>query len=1199
MAFPTSPMNGQRYGQYIYNASVQAWEIFPSNEETLNKVEILESNNILGKNDDPVSNFSDSAILLNERDRAFSLSHDPQTRWNYENFEDLHDGRGSGELIVRGDCESSTPPMIFGETVPYTTNASLELSNVQVYSGNYSYKCSIVSGSVTTVIHFEDVGTTVGTDLHGLLTGVNYIFKLKTYVPSGQTLAPSSIKIQIYNYITSWVLLDSTDLSTTNSWEEIESEFLIDPFATGIIIRILINGSSGSDNDYFYIDGVSLKTIGTADLEQKINNLIERGDCESTTPPMIFGETVPLTTDATFARSSDQAYEGTYSYKMTKTSAAGGTTSRVYLVDDISSADLHGLIAGLEYTIVAQVYIPSSGGPAASETKLYIQSGNGGFTNSDVDTASEQDEWEELTATLTLDSSDDRFRIIILLETTAALNEYIYIDNIRLYPTSQSCLLPSSNISLLEDARIGTVDNPHAKYWPGQSAYIGAARENLVPFPNELNKWENANSAAVELATNEKFKNYEFSKVICTSTSAAYVIQKVTFTVSTGSVQAILRRGTGNGGSQLRIYDYTDAIIRGRVVITWKTGAVSFDGGATHTDSEWLDDDTIFVRFVANDIVPGNTNRVLLYPATTEAAGEYVFITAIQVEDASFPTPFIDPKWKFLSSDGSLTRAASGYQYTYELQDTITFDCIVRPWYPYDDSAYHMFFRFYVDSDSILQFYWYHPGDTILVYWRDGGTGYNLSSQQFDDGTTYTDLNQRIRITGKLALTGGISDSWLTVEPLESGSEYTDSEWSGTPNSKSSTFSTINVGEDSSHEAQAESEIEYLRIYEQALTKTQIDTGDYDPDFEFLPEPLIDGFLPQPMGQDGCIGAWSETENLVATTDLDDSSEWSHSATYHSSQENVWDQELQEMVWYWEQGSNTASTYIYDENKALSDGAYTIGCWIKSNYSIYVRKGFLYATPNVAASFQTIEANTWTLIYDTISGTTITGFQIVMIYKDSAISTFPADIWFKATRPLLINNAYYRPFTQFSRQASAMYFTMQEPRMGTVMCWVRPFFNYDSGTTRYAFGNYDSDYGVMLQCYSTTSSFRALIKGSTTVAIISSSSFTSNLDFQRWHHVAITWDNYSHSYKFYLNGSLVGTSTLNIGTLKTYGHFDIGGIPNNSSPAGYEFDGLISDTILDNTVWSELEIQKHYNKNRPFYSPDQVLINGTQLKLLN
>jgi hypothetical protein len=86
-------------------------------------------------------------------------------------------------------------------------------------------------------------------------------------------------------------------------------------------------------------------------------DFIDRGDCESATPPMLTGETVPVATvNGTWARSGVQKYTGSYSWLLTKTTAGGAGEAICYLCDTSAVNDMHGLVAGNTYKLHAHVY---------------------------------------------------------------------------------------------------------------------------------------------------------------------------------------------------------------------------------------------------------------------------------------------------------------------------------------------------------------------------------------------------------------------------------------------------------------------------------------------------------------------------------------------------------------------------------------------------------------------------------------------------------------------------------------------------------------------------------------------------------------------------------------------------------------------------------------------------------------------------
>lgn len=163
-------------------------------------------------------------------------------------------------------------------------------------------------------------------------------------------------------------------------------------------------------------------------------NLIDRGYCELTTPPYLTGETDDNQSDCTFARSSDFAHTGTYSYKFTKTNAAGGAQarSRPHNHTDDTAADMAGLIAGCSYTFSAWIYIPAASGILYSEVRMSLDDDTGAATNTDATEV--YDAWQYVEVTRTLGAAATGVQLAFVALATAEANEYFYVDDIRLRP---------------------------------------------------------------------------------------------------------------------------------------------------------------------------------------------------------------------------------------------------------------------------------------------------------------------------------------------------------------------------------------------------------------------------------------------------------------------------------------------------------------------------------------------------------------------------------------------------------------------------------------------------------------------------------------------------------------------------------------------------------------------------------------------
>ncbi|KKK99415.1 hypothetical protein LCGC14_2632980, partial [marine sediment metagenome] len=162
-----------------------------------------------------------------------------------------------------------------------------------------------------------------------------------------------------------------------------------------------------------------------------IGNLIDRGDCENTVSPMIFDETVPGLANCTWARDSAQAYGGTYSFKFTKTSAAGAGNALVNLCDDIATNNMQGLLAGKEYNFSLRIWIPS-GGALGSEITIWWVYYDGSWNYVFQTAANTYDQWQLVTKTVTLPADVTGVYFYIQFDTNAALNEYFHVDEVSI-----------------------------------------------------------------------------------------------------------------------------------------------------------------------------------------------------------------------------------------------------------------------------------------------------------------------------------------------------------------------------------------------------------------------------------------------------------------------------------------------------------------------------------------------------------------------------------------------------------------------------------------------------------------------------------------------------------------------------------------------------------------------------------------------
>jgi hypothetical protein len=187
-------------------------------------------------------------------------------------------------------------------------------------------------------------------------------------------------------------------------------------------------------------DLISCIDIGSGCTNTKVSdnlgynngNLIVRGNCESNVAPMIQGEVTPDSGNSSWARSDEQAYRGTYSYKLSVTS--GGTTAYVRLTDSQSSSDMHGLVAGKTYNLKCRIYIPSSGGPSYSEVRVSWAEYAGSWSYNNTYCQNIVDSFQEMDIEFTLDESATGAHLYFSIDSTASSSEYVYVDQIKLIP---------------------------------------------------------------------------------------------------------------------------------------------------------------------------------------------------------------------------------------------------------------------------------------------------------------------------------------------------------------------------------------------------------------------------------------------------------------------------------------------------------------------------------------------------------------------------------------------------------------------------------------------------------------------------------------------------------------------------------------------------------------------------------------------
>jgi hypothetical protein len=215
--------------------------------------------------------------------------------------------------------------------------------------------------------------------------------------------------------------------------------------------------------------------------------------------------------------------------------------------------------------------------------------------------------------------------------------------------------------------------------------------------------------------------------------------------------------------------------------------------------------------------------RHIKYPAV-RSLGTEAYIAA--TSSANFPGTYA------LDFNGT-----EGYEYLLELPSKFSFLFEWEPTFSYDTASEKKVISWTLSATQFFTISYVVSPDQFQVLWQDGGTFRTLNSQQFDDGTSHTDLNQKLRFIVSIDLTTGTTaGSSFTVEPLETGSSSTDTTWSGNIDSKTSNFQQLAFGfrpdNDSDYN---EGEYHYLRYAANANLTTMAEWKAYKGEEIYFP----------------------------------------------------------------------------------------------------------------------------------------------------------------------------------------------------------------------------------------------------------------------------------------------------------------------------------------------------------------------------
>jgi hypothetical protein len=158
------------------------------------------------------------------------------------------------EFILRGDCESTDPPMLAG-TAPDASSVTWARSNEQAHAGTYGYKFAKTNGPTGAAYVGFDIGP--NENLKGLTAGNTYTLSVWIYLPASQWDG-TKISLTFGDYAGSWQATQQYGAATYGSWQQISVTRTVRATATGVYTRLTADANASLDWGYsFYVDDVS------------------------------------------------------------------------------------------------------------------------------------------------------------------------------------------------------------------------------------------------------------------------------------------------------------------------------------------------------------------------------------------------------------------------------------------------------------------------------------------------------------------------------------------------------------------------------------------------------------------------------------------------------------------------------------------------------------------------------------------------------------------------------------------------------------------------------------------------------------------------------------------------------------------------------------------------------------------------------
>ena len=743
--------------------------------------------------------------------------------------------------------------------------------------------------------------------------------------------------------------------------------------------------------------------------------------------------------------------------------------------------------------------------------------------------------------------------------------------------------------------------NPHTKMWNGLSEAIFQQGTNLVKSPEALipPDWTESNAKAT--LTGQYVNGLQLTKVLATVANGQFY-QAIFFTGNgEKGIQGKIRKGDDTI-ARLLLWDATASLARFYCSITWATQTINCTIGTLH-GVEWIDSETVLILGITtSDLIAGNNN---LFYGRTVTNGKYNFFTAFQATNLTYNIPYI-PLYRYPTK----VHPEVNTDYRVNMQSKMVFKIKLKPWFTYDTSGWHRFAEWYIDSTHRFIINWEVSNDKIRIYWVDGGTGRYLDSQQFDDGTTYDDINSELIICGAVRFDQQTGQRFFVI--VDGVKQTEDTTFNAAPDAKASTFPTLSIGHEN-EAAHADSLIESVQVWD--WDGADFGTIDNEADFDIAVGSLTERFshtleeydgMYKPLSKRGVIGAFQATENLVDfPEDLTD-------ATWLDLAANI----TPSLSDYYINGKRFTKLLITDGITAYmyKDVEVTIATpsfqaifkyGLVSNFTeirLYDRSGItsrgsirIYWDTKIVLTADGATNLEYHWISEDIVWVAATANGVVPA-NDNEINIYPDTTeadgdYVYATAVMAEDIAHPTPYTPIARKKSILNYTLRMPPVFTLMFWVRPWFAYTT-TISHSFIDWFVDATHRFRGYYNPGSDQILLawQNGGIVRHLISQQFddgTARDNINQWIHVVARIDLTAGQTgsALWVNG--VSKDANWGGAIDAYTD-DFSTLSIGHGSEILQADSMFNDLVMVPGLVSDSVIKKHYLKNRPWYEPSEI-----------